>query len=108
MTTLSIPTQGKQQMTPLLRFASVGNHAVKHTSHYVSWTTRVPYFYLSRLYVLAVMEMVLELDLVARSGEPQLRARGVISRSLHMVRPPRGSFIVYPLLSLEVVTTENK
>ena len=44
-----------------------------------------------------------------RGGEPQLRTRRmVVSRSVYMVRHPRSSYIVYPLLSLEVATPENK
>ena len=49
---------------------------------------------------------MVELDHVVRSGEHSLRARGMISRRVHMymLRHPRGSYIVSPLLSLEVST----
>ena len=44
-----------------------------------------------------------------RGGEPQLRTRGMIlSRSVYIVRHPRASCIVYPLLCLEVATPEKK
>ena len=52
--------------------------------------------------------MTVELDHIVRSGEPQLRARGIESRSVITVRHPRGSYIVSPLLSLEVATPENQ
>ena len=45
----------------------------------------------SRVFVLAVIEMVVKLDIVVRSGEPYLRASYVISRTVHVVRYPRGS-----------------
>ena len=32
----------------------------------------------------------------------------LVPRSVHMVRLPRGSYIVYPLQSLEVATPETK
>ena len=32
----------------------------------------------------------------------------IASRSVYMARHPRGSYILYPFLSLEVVTAENK
>ena len=52
--------------------------------------------------------MVVDLDHILRSGEPYLRARGLMSRSVHTLRHPRGSYIVSPFLSLEVATPENK
>ena len=45
----------------------------------------------------------------ARDGQPQLCTREIIaSRSVLIVRHPRGSYTVYKLLSLDVVTPENK
>ena len=32
----------------------------------------------------------------------------IVSRSVYMVRHPRGSYTVHPLLSLDVATSENK
>ena len=55
----------------------------------------------------------------AGGGEPQLRTKEIIvlqkvSRSVYqvpgawyMIRHPRGSYVAYPLLSLEAVTPEN-
>ena len=44
-----------------------------------------------------------------RGGETQLRTGGmIVPRSAYVVRHPRGSYIVYPLLSLEATTPQNK
>ena len=44
-----------------------------------------------------------------RGAAPLRRTRGmVVPRSVLMVRRTRGNHIVYPLLSLKVVTPENK
>ena len=51
--------------------------------------------------------MVVELDTIVRIEEPFFRARGIGSSSLCMVRYPRGSYIVSPLLCLGVATPEN-
>ena len=49
--------------------------------------------------------MAVELDHSVRSGDPQLRTREIIVlRSVYMVGHPRGSCVVYPLLSLKVAT----
>ena len=53
--------------------------------------------------------MVIELDHIVRGGEPYLRTRGMIaSRSVNMVRHPRGSYIVIPIAVSGVATPENK
>ena len=53
--------------------------------------------------------MVVELDPIKWGGEPYLRTRGMIaSRSVNMVRQPRGSYIVMPIAVSGVVTPENK
>ena len=64
--------------------------------------------FFSRFYVSAVAKIVVELDHSVRSGEPELLARWVVTRSVHVVRHPRGSYIVSPLLPLDVATPENK
>ena len=53
--------------------------------------------------------MVVEVDHVVRGGEPELRPRGMIaSRSVNMVRHPRGSYIVILIAASGVATPENK
>ena len=53
--------------------------------------------------------MVIDLDQFVRGGELLLRTRGMIaSRSMSMVRQPRGSYIVIPIAVSGVVTPENK
>ena len=53
--------------------------------------------------------MVIELYHIVRGGEPQLRKRGTIaSRSVNMVRHPRGSYIVISIAVSGVSTPENK
>ena len=53
--------------------------------------------------------MVIELDHIVRGGEPYLRARGMIaSRSVNMVRHPRGSYRVISIAVFGVATPENK
>ena len=58
--------------------------------------------------------MVVELYRVVRGGETWVRARRmIVSRSVYLmlvylVRHPRGGYIVFPLLSLEVATPESK
>ena len=57
----------------------------------------------------AVTMMVTDLDHIVRGGEPHLRTRGMIaSRSVNMVRHPRGRYIVIPIAVSGVVTPENK
>ena len=47
--------------------------------------------------VVGVTMMVIELDHIARGGEPLLRTREMLaSRSVNIVRHPRGSYIVTP------------
>ena len=61
--------------------------------------------------VWAVTMMAIEfLDHTAvRGGEPSLRTRGMIaSRSVNMVRHPRGSYMVILVAASGVVTPENK
>ena len=82
----------------------VGNNAVKHANHSVSWTG-----YRSLLVFLAVTMMVIDLDDIVRGGKPQLRTRGMIaSRSVNMVSHRRGSYIVIPIEVSGVATPENK
>ena len=59
--------------------------------------------------------MVIELlvtaavDDIMRGGEPLLRTRGMIaSRSVNMVRHPRGSYIVILIAVSGVATPKNK
>ena len=53
--------------------------------------------------------MVIELDHIVLGGEPQLRTRGmVVSRSMNMVRHPRGSYMVILIAVSGVATHENK
>ena len=53
--------------------------------------------------------MVIELDHNVRGGEPELHPRGMIaSRSVNMVRHPRGSYVGIPIAVSGVVTPENK
>ena len=90
--------------------ASVGNDSVEHANHYMSQTTRrVPYFF-SFLLFGGRSQLAVELDhLFVRGGERLLRTRGmIVSRSVYMVVNPRGSYVVYPLLSLEMFTPEIK
>ena len=52
---------------------------------------------------------VIELDHIVRGGESQLLTRGMIaSRSVNMVRHPRGSFIVMLTAVSGAATPENK
>ena len=52
--------------------------------------------------------MVTELDRIVRGGEPQRRTMGMLaSRSVKMVRYPRGSYIVISIAISGVVTPEN-
>ena len=51
--------------------------------------------------------MAVEFNRIVRLGEPSLRARGMISRSVPMIRHPWRNCMVSPLLSLEVATPEN-
>ena len=88
--------------------ASVIDDAVKHTSHYLSYSRhpRCRFFF---AFVLAIPEMVVELNHIVRGGEPHLCANVVISCSVYMVRHPQGSYIVYPLLPpLDVAIPEKK
>ena len=53
--------------------------------------------------------LTVELDHFFVWGEASLRTRGMmVSRSVYMVRHPRGSYAVSPLLSLEMATPEIK
>ena len=55
------------------------------------------------------MIIYIELDHIVRGGEPQLRTRGMIaSRSLNMVRHPRGSYIVIPTAVSGVATPKKE
>ena len=48
-------------------------------------------------------------DHIVRGGELYVRTRGMIAlRSVNMVRHPRGSYIVIPILVSGVATPENK
>ena len=61
------------------------------------------------LFFLAITMMGIELDHVVRVGEPKLRTREMIaSRSVNMVRNPRGSYIVVPIAASGTATPENK
>ena len=54
-------------------------------------------------------QLAVELDHLRGVETFLLRTRGlVVSRSVNMVRHPRGSYIVLPLLSLDVAIPENK
>ena len=60
-------------------------------------------------FFVVVTMMVIELDNIVRGGEPSLRTREMIaSRSVNMVRHPRGSCIVIPIAISGVVTPEKK
>ena len=53
--------------------------------------------------------MMVKLEHIVRGGEPQLRTKGIIaSRSVDVVRYPRGSYIVIPIVVFGVATPENK
>ena len=53
--------------------------------------------------------MVIDLDHIVRGGEPQLRTRAMIaSRSVNLVRHPRGSCIVMLIAVSGVATPENR
>ena len=86
-----------------LGVASVGEDSVHRASHSPSWTARVP-----SLFPFVLLYFGGNRDLTVLTGGPELRVRGVISRSVHTVRHPRGSYIVSPLLSLEMDTLEKK
>ena len=91
----------------MMGLALVGNDAVQHDYHCVSYTTRIPFLFY--VYFLEVTMMVIELNHTARGGEPQVRTRGMIaSRSVNMVRHPRGSYTVAPIAVSGVATPENK
>ena len=48
-------------------------------------------------------------DHIVRGAQPYLHARGVVvAHIVYMFKEPRGSYMVYPLLSLDVATPENR
>ena len=78
------------------RLASVGDCVKKHDNQ-------------SILFVSAANMAGRRVRPFVRDGEPYLHAWGVFRityYSVHMVRRPRGSYTVYPLLSLKVATPE--
>ena len=60
-------------------------------------------------FLFGVTMMVIDLRHIVKGGEPLLRTWGMIaSRSVHMIRHPRGSYIAIPIAVSGVTTPENK
>ena len=101
------PSSLYKNMVCILWLALVGKDAVRYANHGVSYTTRVPFLYLFgglydgyrvRSYCARWM------TLTRRRGNDRM----IASRSVDMVRHPRGSYIVMPIAVSGVATPENE
>ena len=95
-----------------LSWRRLGNDAVKHANHCVRSTTKVPGTVVCFTLFGRSPWLVVELDHlcgVERTLTPH-KGNDRITQcdSIYMVRHPRGSYIAYPLLRLEMATPENK
>ena len=88
--------------------ASVGNDAVKHSAHYLSYFRQSGYRFVCFVFWRSVTALEVELDPLWGMKNPFSAEEGS-DRSYHAVlflRHPRGGFIVLPSLSLEVATSD--
>ena len=88
--------------------ASIGNDALKRVNHCMSYVDNQGAGFCLGGGVTMAGGRVRSV----RAAEPLLRTRGMLVScsvfQVYMVRHPRGSYIVTPLLSLEVTTQDNK